>query len=499
MNYMGIDIGTSGCKAGIFDKNGQMLVIAKQSYDVIFTKDGGAELDSDEVIDKCFDVIKECTSRINSNSIKGISITSQGEAFTAVGSENETLCNAMVSSDTRAEPYIPQLIETIDEKKLYRITGHTVHPMFTVFKLLWLKKNRPEVWKQVQYLLCFEDLLQLRLGVVNPAISWSLAGRTMMFDVEKQVWSTEILKEVGLTSSHLARPLPSGSIVGCIGKTKAGELGLSDDVVVVTGGHDQTCSALGAGVTEEGVAMIATGTVECITPAFKNPIFSDKLRKNNLCTYNYTIKDTYTTAAYSLTGGNILKWFADEFAAEETVAARQMECDRYELILKNMCSKPTNLMVLPYFTSSGTPYFDTKTKGAIFGLRLSTKRGEIIRALLEGVAFEMRLNLEILQASGYKINELRAVGGGAKSADWMQLKANVMDKKITTLNITEAGCYGAAMLACSGFTGKSITTLAPTWVKPLRALYPESKSRKWYSERYKLYKKLYSTVKSISF
>ncbi|MCF6269868.1 MAG: hypothetical protein L3J41_09165 [Melioribacteraceae bacterium] len=496
-NYMGVDIGTSGCKAVVFDGDGLQFAVANREYDIIFSDDGGAELNSDEVIEKCFEVIKECSQQVVPNSIKGLGISSQGEAFTAIGYNNEILSNAMVSSDLRSLPYLNSFIEEFGKNKLYEITGHTAHPMFTLFKLLWFKKNKPELWKRTKYFLCFEDLLQHRLGL-EPKISYSLAGRTMLFDVRKHEWNSEILNMLELSPKQLAEPTPSGKNVGKINTKIANSLGLSADTFVVTGGHDQPCSALGAGVTEEGVAMYATGTVECITPIFKKPILSDELQKNNICIYDYTINDIYTTVVFSLTGGNILKWFRDEFGAEEIAKAKLDGTDAYELLLKHVGDKPSSLMVLPYFTASGTPYFDTKTKGAIFGLQLSTKRSEIIRALLEGVAFEMRLNLEILENSGYKIKELRAVGGGAKSAIWTQLKANVMNKKITTLNVKEAGCCGTAMLACAADTKIPINNLADKWIKPLSTIEPQPEFKNWYDERFKKYCKLYETVKSIS-
>ncbi len=493
---MGVDIGTSGCKAVVFDENGQQIAMVNREYDVIFSDNGGAELDSDEVIEKCFEVIKECTGYVKPASIKGLGISSQGEAFTAIGPNKETLCNAMISSDMRSQPYVDSWPREFGEEKLYQITGHTAHPLFTVFKLLWLKDHKPEVCNKARFFLCFEDLLQFRLGL-EPAISWSLAGRTMMFDVRKHKWDTDILNAVGLSPKQLAKPFPSGSMIGRIDAKTSRDLGLSENAFVVTGGHDQPCSALGAGVTEPGMAMYATGTVECITPAFTEPIFSDDLRKNNLCTYDYTIRDMYTTVAFSLTGGNILKWFRDEFGVQEIIQAERTGESAYERLLKTIGSKPSGLLVLPYFTPSGTPFFDTETKGAIFGLRLSTRRGEFIRALLEGVAFEMRLNLEILENSGYKINELRSVGGGAKSAIWTQLKADVIGKKITNLNVTEAGCLGAAMLARSADTGESVRELAAQWVKPLATVYPQTKNKELYFERFKLYRKLYNTVREI--
>jgi len=199
-----------------------------------------------------------------------------------------------------------------------------------------------------------------------------------------------------------------------------------------------------------------------------------------------------------LTGGNILKWFRDEFGVQEVTEARRTGVNAYELLLDTIGTSPSNLLVLPYFTPSGTPYFDTNTKGAILGLRLSSNRGEFIRALLEGVAFEMRLNLEILEQAGYEINELRAIGGGAKSSIWTQLKADVTGKKITILNVTEAGCLGAAMLACAADTGKSIYQLAQEWIRPVSTVYPQAKYKHWYEDKFKSYRMLYRTIKNIS-
>ncbi|MBN2410209.1 hypothetical protein JXQ31_00870 [candidate division KSB1 bacterium] len=496
MNILGIDIGTSGCKAVVFDETGQQLAMSKSEYDVIFYNDGGAELDSKEVIEKCFRVIKECSEQVEPASIVGLGISSQGEAFTAIGKNNEIICNAMISSDMRSEAYARSWPKEFGEEKLYHITGHTAHPLFTLFKLLWLKDNKPDIWRKAEKLLCFEDLLQLKLGL-DPAISWSLAGRTMMFDVRKHEWNAEILETIGLSAGRLAKPLPSGRIVGRIDNKIAGELGLSDNAFVVTGGHDQPCGALGAGVTKPGLAMYATGTVECITPAFSEPVFTKDLRYSNLSTYDHTVDGMYIIVAYSLTGGNILKWFRDEFGKDELTQAEQSGGNVYDLLLKTAGEEPSGLLVLPYFTPSGTPYFDTKTKGAVLGLRLSTRRGEFIRALLEGVAFEMRLNMDILEKSGCNIEELRAIGGGAKSAIWTQLKADVTGKKITTLNITEAGCLGVAMLACSAYTGVPVRELAEKWVKPQSVLYPRNQNRALYDERFVQYKKLYSAVKGI--
>jgi xylulokinase len=171
--------------------------------------------------------------------------------------------------------------------------------------------------------------------------------------------------------------------------------------------------------------------------------------------------------------------------------------DVYELLLDYVENKPSGLLVLPYFTPSGTPYFDTHTKGAILGLRLTTEKSHLIRALLEGVSYEMRLNIEILESADFSINELRVVGGGAKSEKWAQLKADVLGKKIVLLKVTEAGCMGAAMLACASTTDKLLDKLALEWVKPLATIFPQPENKSWYDKYFKSYKKLYTLAKEI--
>lgn len=495
MGYMGIDIGTTGCKAVVFDGYGKHISSAYREYPVIMPREGWAELDSEKVIGNCFEAIREASGN-SPEKVLAVGISSQGEAFTPVGSDGRILGNAMVSFDTRAAETTKAWSEKFGRKKLYDITGHTAHPMFTLFKLLWLRENNPDVYNRACKFLCFEDLLQFKLGL-EPAMGWPLAGRTMMFDIKKHNWSDDILELCGISASKLARPLQSGSVSGKIPANIAKSLFLGDHVIVVAGGHDQPCGALGAGVIKEGCAMYATGTVECICPAFSSPVLSNGLYKSNLCTYDYTLEKIYTTVAFSLTGGNILKWFRDEFGQLEISEAKKLGVNPYELLLKNMSRTPSSLMVLPHFTPTGTPYFDTEAEGAILGLKLSTKKSEIVRALLEGVAFEMRLNLDILNKSGIEINELRAIGGGAKSSIWTQLKADVLNKPINTVKITEAGCLGVAILAYAAISGENLASTVGAWVKTGETVNPNPELSYYYTEKFELYKKLYPAMRKL--
>jgi xylulokinase len=489
-----LDIGTGGCKAVVFDAAGRELASSFREYPVLHPKPGYAELNSDEVIAKCFEVISEVNAAIP-DPVVSMCISSQGEAFTPLNREGKSLGNAMVSSDSRARDITANWSNDFGIERIYKITGHTPHPLFTLFKILWLKENQPDVWKNASLLLCFEDLFHYRLGL-EPKISWSLAGRTMLFDVLKHEWNKEILEKVGLPAGKLAIPTAPGEITGVISLENGGKLGFKNPVTIVAGGHDQNCAALGAGVIEPGMCMYATGSVECFCPILEKPSFSDELRRNNLCCYDYTIKGSYTSVAYSLTGGNILRWFRDEFGQAENEQSVISGQNSYSLILNSMPPSPTSLLVLPYFSATGTPYFDTRAKGAIIGLQLTTTRGEIIKALLEGVALEMKLNLQLMEKSGMKIDTFVATGGGTRNKSWTQLKADVLNKKIMVRNVGEAGCYGAAMLACSAVMKIPVEKLLQQNNIESEVFTPNPENAIIYDSKFETYRKLYPALLS---
>lgn len=494
MSFLGLDIGTGACKAVVFNMDGKELAFSFREYPVLHPHPDWAELNPDEVIGKCFEVIAEVNAKI-SDPVVSMSISSQGEAFTPVGNDGRVLGNAMVSSDARARDIAVDWSNNFGIEKIYHITGHTPHPLFTLYKILWVKENQPDVWKNTKHFLCFEDLFHFRAGL-EPKISWPMAGRTMLFDVIRHQWSNEILEAAGLTPEKLAIPVAPGEIIGTIDTARGNKLGFKNPVILVAGGHDQTCAALGAGVLKAGMCMYATGSVECFCPILEKPAFSDELQRNNLCCYDYTIKGRYTSVAYSLTGGNILRWMRDELGQSEKVTAANTGQNAYSLLLDAMPSKPTDLLVLPYFSATGTPYFDTRAKGAILGLQLTTTKGEIIRALLEGVALEMKLNLQLMEKSGMKIDTFIATGGGTRNKSWTQLKADVLNKSIMVRDVGEAGCYGASLLARSAFENIPVENLLHQNRTEKEFFIPNPKNAETYERIFETYKQLYPALKS---
>lgn len=494
MSFLGLDIGSSGCKATVFDGDGKQLAFAFREYPTLHPRAGWVELESDSVVAACLSVIREAASHTPGDQVVALAISSQGEAFTPVARDGRILRNAMISSDARAHALMEEWSCGFGAERLYRITGHTPHALFSLFKLVWLREHEHETWQSARWFLCFEDLIHQRLGL-EPAIGWPLAGRTMLFDVTRHEWSAEILEELRLDPERLARPLASGQIVDRLSSAIANELGLAPGAAVVAGGHDQVCAGLGAGAVEPGSAMYATGTVECITPVFECPIFSDALFRGNLCTYDHAAPGLYATVAFSLTGGNLLRWFRDEWSPEEVLAAGKKGANAYELILDQLPDHPNSLIVLPYFTPSGTPHFEPRSMGAILGLSLTSTRHEVLRALLEGVAMEMRLNLDLLEKSGLPVRHLIAVGGGASSRKWNQLKADVIGKPIYQSRTAQAGCLGAAILAAAAVTGSPAHALVHQWVHPGEAIEPRPAHRQHYEAAYERYRGLYSLIR----
>ena len=498
MSYLGIDIGTTGSKAVVFDAGGKILAESAGEYSVKSLQSGWFELDSFEVIKLCKKIITASAAKVaKSDPVKAIGIASQGEAFTLLDKDDNYLSNAMVSFDIRSLSQVEKTCEQFGREKLYKITGHTAHTLFSLFKLQWIKENQPEVFDKTRRLLCFGDLLRYEL-TGQAMISYNLAARTMLFDVSRKAWSDEILSEFGIPKDILSAPVEAGYSAGPVKASIAEKLGLNKDVIVSTGGHDQCCGSLGVGVTGAGMAAYSIGTVECITPAFEGCVLDETMMESNLATYPYTIAGLYTTVAFCMTGGSGLKWFIDNLCGCEKKTAVERNINVYEQMLGSMPDAPTDLFVLPHFTSTGTPYFDPSPLGAVLGVNLNTTKSDLLKGLLEGITYEMKLNLGLLSCSGVEVSGLRAFGGGARNSRWMQLKADIFGLPIECLEVREAGCMGAAMLAAKAAGDvSSMNECCDKWVKVSKVYEPEKDRAALYAQRHEVYRELYETLTPI--
>lgn len=494
MSYMGVDVGTTGVKAVVFNENGQVLSQAYEEYNLLFPFAGAAELDSAQVVASARRVIAKAASEVkNTNPVRGIGIASQGEAFTPLGSDGAVLANIMTSSDSRAQSFVDQWNTDFGLEKLYHITGHTSYPMYSLFKLSWLKENRREIWDAAwKYAFCQDLVAHSLTGRV--ATEHSMAARSMLFDVAERQWSPEICNYLGLDPIKLPDILQSGETLGIVNSKSAAELGLGADVKVAVCGHDQPVGALGCGSAVPGSAAYSIGTVECITPMMDRFVLSDSLMESNLASYPHVLAGMYTTVAFHVTGGSVLKWFRDNLGAEEARLAKESGEDVYNTIIAEASEQPSNLILLSQFGPTGTPHFDPLGTGALFGLNLSTTRGEVIRAFLEGITLEMKWNLSILAQSDLRVSDLRVIGGGARSETWMQIKSDILGVPLTRMAVTEATCMGAAMLAAQGMGEIDCATAQREWAREDRRFEPRAGNIALYEDRFGIYKELYNSL-----
>ncbi|MHB0999171.1 MAG: FGGY-family carbohydrate kinase [Armatimonadota bacterium] len=493
MSLMGVDVGTTGVKAVVFDMSGGILASAYQEYPLLFPFPGAAELDSGQIIESALNVIGRVSNAVrDTDPVSAIGIASQGEAFTPIASDGSLLGNMMTSSDSRAAGIVDSW-DSISKDRLYHITGHTPYPMYSLYKLLWMKQHSPEKWQKTWKFLFAQDLIAYML-TEETATDYTMAARSMLFDVVNKRWSKEILDAVGLSVDQLPTVLPPGGVVGTVKADQASALGLQSDVTVSVCGHDQPVGALGCGAASPGRASYSIGTVECICPSVDKPIFSPELMNGNLATYPHVLPNVYTTVAFNITGGSVLKWVRDNLAIEEAREAQRLGEDPYDRIIASASSDPSKLILLPHFGPTGTPHFDPIGAGVLFGMQLSTDRAEVIRAVLEGITYEIAWNLSILDDAGFKLSELRVIGGGAKSERWMQIKADILGVPLTTMRVTESTCMGAAILAGSG---KGILDAAETserWAVPVKTYIPDAGLTAKYMERLAIYKEIYNSL-----
>ena len=497
MSLLGIDVGTTGCKAVAFNVEGKILTSAYREYPLHSPNPGWAELDSVQVWNDIKDCLTQVASQTKSDPIQALSVSCQGEAVSPVDEKGNILSNAIVSFDNRTEPYVSQWEKKFGREKIFQSSGQPLASLFTALKLSWMKENLPDAYKKTKYFLGFEDLVMFRLGM-KPTTDYTLAARTMLFDVPTASWNEEFLAYLDLDSSVMPEAKPSGSLVGIIPDAIADEIGLPHGIRVVTGGHDQPCQALGAGVIESNAAAYGIGTVECIAPAYNKLLLNDVMLANNICCYNHTCPDLYIALVYNFTGGSLFRWYRDTLGQDELSRAKASGRDVYDILTSEAAQKPTKVLVLPHFTTSGVPHFDTRTKGAIIGLTLGTTKAELTRAVLEGITYEMRMCVELLGQAGGEVKTLRATGGGAKSAYWMQMKSDIMGIPIAEPAVSEAGCLGCAILAGNAIgVYPSISEACQNLVKLNRTFEPNAEFHKIYNEQFELYKEIYPRMKDV--
>jgi len=496
MSLMGIDLGTTGVKTVCFDPEGTVLSSAYREYPTHSPHPGWMELDPERVWRDTAEAIREAAGR-SPDPVSAVGISCLGEAIAQLDRDGNIVYPTIVGFDNRAKDLAARWLAGQNPLRILEITGMPPSQLFTVFKLMWLKENRPELYDRLDKVYCYMDWAMYRMGV-EPLVDYSTGARTMALDIRHKRWSEEICRAAGLRTDLWARPVQSGTIAGRLGPKAARDLGLPEGCVVVAGAHDQSSGAMASGAIKGGIAMDATGTVECIALAVPDQVANETMLRNHFNCQPHGVPDLFMTLVFNPTGGSLLRWFRDTLAGEERLRARREGRDVYDILMEEMADAPTRIFVLPHFTTAGTPYMDPEAQGAIVGLSLTTTKPELIRAVVEGITWEMKFNLSLMHEAGIEVQELRAIGGAAKSEKWLQLKADMFGRPVVRLRVTEAVCLGAAVSAGVA-TGvyASYEEATEAVVKQERRFEPDPNRRAYYDERLEAYSELYPAVKRV--
>lgn len=490
----GIDIGTTRCKMTVYEDSGMCLYCAYCDYPV------SRSIKEHEVNAECiWSSVKEVIAKAASKypEISAIGITSFGESCVLLDAQDQPIRPVMLYTDPRGSKECEELTRVLGSEAIEKIAGVKPHSMYSLPKVMWIKENKPEEYARTKHILMMEDYIIYML-TGNAIIDYSLAARSMAFDISKLQWSEEIFRAAEVDRALFSTPVISGTCAGTIKKTLAEKWGLKKDVLIVPAGHDQVAAAIGSGVFETDSAVDGAGTVECITPVYDGIPKNGNMGKGNYAVVPYIIPGRYVTYAFSYTGGALIAWYIDQMAKSEKGQAKELGISVYEVLEKGMKDEPTGILVLPHFAGAATPYMDIHSKGAVIGLTVEHTTSDLYRAMMEGVVYEMKLNLEYLEMAGIRPKKLHAAGGGAASKVWMQMKADILNLPVTSLGSIESGTSGCAMMAgIAAGVFQNLKEAAQALIREKETYYPRKEQYEAYQKEYERYRKVYDAVRPL--
>ena len=446
---MSHDLGTTGNKATLFSEDGQMQKSVVCSYPVRFFNDNWAEQDPNDWWKAFCDASKQLLRDEDPSSVKVISFSGQMMGCVCVDQNGNALRDAIIWADMRAADEELFLSGRIDPEKVYRITGHKLSRSYSLEKLMWIKNNEPDIYARTHKLLNAKDYIVSRLtgGFYS---DYSDASGTNALDLIKGGWSDEIIEAAGLAGELFPELLPSTSVVGEVSKKSSEECGLHPGTLIVLGGGDGSCASVGAGSISEGVTYNCLGSSSWISTVSKEPFFDSEMRT---VTWAHTVPDLFIPSGTMQTAGAAFAWAKDRLGQHETAIAKERGVSPYELISEQIQSSEPGanaLLFLPYLLGERCPRWNSNARASFVGLKMEHTNGDMFRSVVEGVAMNMRVILQILR-NAVEINEMILVGGLAKGNVEQQIFADIYDMAVRCpQHLEEATSIGAAVIAGVG-------------------------------------------------
>lgn len=487
---LGVDLGTTAIKGGLHNLDGSVVASASAEYELLSPRPETVEVPAATYWNAFTSVVHSLLrqSQADRARIAAIGISAQGETLLPVGRGGDALRNAIVWLDNRAQRESAELDDRFGQQLTYEVTGQPgMLPTWPAAKIAWLARNEPDTFARTSQFLLLEDYFIARL-TGQAACEGSLITSTCYWDFRSKGWWPEMLTALGIDAGQLPPIVEPGSSTGSLRPAVAEELGLDPRTVVCAGALDQACGAIGVGNVRPGILSENTGTAVALCATLDGPRLDPQLRMP--CHY-HGVPDTYMFHTFT-SGGLMLRWFRDEFCEADTAAGASTGTDAYELIAGRAAAiEPgaQGLVVLPHLQGAMAPDANPHARGVVLGLALHHGRDHLARAILESVAYVIRRNVEVLEELGIAVDSIRACGGGARSAIWKQIEADVTGKPVHVTTQTEAATLGACILAGHG-TGlfASIAEAADSMVTLAGTFEPEAANAAAYDDAYAVYR-----------
>lgn len=491
MSYvLGLDLGTSSIKGLLMNKTGEIKAIEAQEYPIINEKAGYSEQDPGVWFEGAKAVLKKIVQAVPdaNNSIEAISFSGQMHSLVLLDKEDQVLRNAILWNDVRTTKQCETITDQFGEE-LLKITKNIALEGFTLPKMLWVKENEPAVWNQVNQFLLPKDYLGFCLTGTKQ-MEYSDAAGTLLFDITKKEWSTDILTAFDIPE-EICPPLgASTEFIGNLKKELADEIGVTNTIPVFAGAADNAASAIGAGILTDDIAMASIGT-SGVFLSYEGK--ADKDFKGNLHYFNHAEEESYYTMGVTLAAGHSLSWFKNTFAKDES----------FEKLLDGIGRVPAGskgLLFSPYIVGERSPHIDSQVRGSFIGIDSGHTRTDFVRAVVEGITFSLKDSQVLMDKHANKqFEKVVSVGGGAKNKDWLQIQADIFDATILTLETEQGPAMGAVMIAAVGAKWfPSLKSCAESFVNYQNTISPNPETVKKYKQVYSLYQDVYPATKELT-
>lgn len=487
--FLGIDSSTTATKALLMSEDGQVVAVASSEYTYetprpMWTEQHPARwwVGSVESIRK---VLAE--SGVAPDEVKGVGLTGQMHGLVLLDGEGEVLRPAILWNDQRTGAECDEIRARLGKEHFIQITGNDALTGFTAPKILWVKNNEPEILGRVRQVLLPKDYVRFKLTGAYATDKADGSG-TVLFDVRKRDWSPAVIEALGINPAWLPPTFEGSAVTGHITPQAAQATGLKAGTPVVGGGGDQAAAAVGTGAVVEGIVSLSLGTSGVVFATADRPIIEPEGRLHAFC---HAAPDKWHLMGVMLSAAGSLRWYRDTLAPGVS----------FDTLLEPAANVPPGsdgLFFLPYLTGERTPYPDPLARGAFVGMTVRHTQAHLTRAVLEGVAFGLRDSFELMKDAGLaEISQVRVTGGGAKSALWRQILADVLGVELVTVNTAEGAAFGAAVLAATGAGVFADVPSACADIVRVTGRTSPGPARAIYQESYPLYRDLYPALRPI--